>query len=214
MWMCDDDSLDPGILPEYVDFLLNNPGYSLVSGQITYWIGGHPIYCERDFNIEHNWRMARLLRFYYQVVCGSIFYGLMPRHIAKQIPLESRMGDDWHFVATLAYLGKIKNLDRIGYHKKSGGISKNFKVYGKAIGATSFATRFPHFQIAVDAFSNILHHSPVYASQPFLVRMGLAFFSFCSLIVGHYGKLYPFILGGKIKRLMGFKTSKGAVHNA
>jgi glycosyltransferase involved in cell wall biosynthesis len=214
MWMSDDDSLEPGILHKYVDFLMNNREYSLVCGQIKYWIGDQPIFCEQDFNIEQNWGVARLINFYFKVVYGSIFYGLMPKEIAQQIPLKNRMGNDWHFIAGVAYLGKIKNLDCIGYHKKCGGISGNFKQYGKTMGASSFAVRFPHVQIALDAFSNILHHSPVYARQHYLKRMILAFFSLCSILIGYYGKLYPLILGGKIKRLMGFKTSRGRYHTA
>jgi glycosyltransferase involved in cell wall biosynthesis len=207
MWMSDDDKLDARILPEYVDFLVKNQEYALVSGQIKHWRGNHPLFCERDFNIQHSSRMARMLKFYFTVVYGSIFYGLMPRHIAAQIPLESRIGGDWHFIASLAYLGKIKNLDRAGYHKQCGGISKNFKQYGKVMGATSFATRFPHLQIAMDAFSNILFYSPVYNRRPFAMRIILAVSAFLALFISFYGKRYPLIVGGKIKRALGMKTA-------
>ena len=213
MWMSDDDSLEPGILRKYINFLVNNPEYSLVSGQIKYWIGDRTIFCEKNFSFEQSAGAVRLLHFYFKVVYGSIFYGLMHKQVARQIPLKNRIGDDWHFVASVAYLGKVKNLDCIGYHKKCGGISKNFKHYGKAIGASAFAVKFPHLRIAMDAFSNIVYHSPVYARQHYLVRATFGVFSLCSVLLGYYGKLYPFILGGKIKRLMGFKTS-GAYRTA
>lgn len=214
MWMSDDDSLEPGILEKYVNFLMDNPGYSLVSGQVKYWIDERPIFCEQGFSFEQSAGVVRLLHFYFKVVYGSIFYGLMHTQVARQIPLKNRIGDDWHFIASVAYVGKIKNLDCIGYHKRCGGLSKNFKQYGKAVGASSFAIRFPHIQIALDAFSNIVYDSPVYACQHYLTRMTFGIFSLCSVLLGYYGTLYPFILGGKIKRLMGFKTSRSAFHTA
>jgi glycosyltransferase involved in cell wall biosynthesis len=204
MWLSDDDALEPRILPKYVDFLVKHPDYALVSGQIKHWIGNRPVFCERNFNMEQNLAMLRMLNFYFKVVYGSIFYGLMKMELARQIPLTDRIGDDWHFVASIAYLGKIKNLDCIGYHKRCGGVSKNFQQYAKAIGASSFSARFPHVQIAMDAFSNILYYSPVYTQQHYFKKMVLGLSSFLGILVGFYGKRYPFILGGKIKRWMGF----------
>jgi glycosyltransferase involved in cell wall biosynthesis len=200
MWLCDDDALEPGIVQRYAQFLLQHPDYSLVSGEIKYWIGDRPVFCERDFNIEQRFAGMRLIQFYSKVVYGSIFYGLMRKETAQKIPLKSAMGVDWHFVASVAYLGKIKNLHRIGYHKKFGGISKSFKEYAKTIGASAFAGRFPHLQIAIDAFSNILHHSPVYLHHWFLVRTLLAMSAFLTVLINFYGKQYPFIVGGRIKR--------------
>jgi glycosyltransferase involved in cell wall biosynthesis len=214
MWMSDDDTLEPGILRKYVEFLMNNGGYSLVSGRIKYWSGNRPLFVERDFNIEHNLGVIRLLKFYLKVVYGSIFYGLMWRDVALRVPLTNRIGDDWHFIAGVSYLGKIKMLDCVGYHKKCGGISRNFKHYAKIMGATSFASAFPHIKIATDAFSNILHGSPIYDSQSYVARMLLALFSFFTLIINYYGRQYPFIVGGKIKRLIGLKTSRARYHAA
>jgi glycosyltransferase involved in cell wall biosynthesis len=214
MWMSDDDFLEPGTLDKYVSYLLNNPGYSLVSGQIRYWIGNEPVFSESDFNFEQRWAVSRIILFYFKVVYGSIFYGLMPLKVARQVPLKNRIGDDWHFIATVAYLGKIKNLGCIGYNKQCGGLSKNFKQYGKAIGAGSFAVKFPHIQIALDAFSNIVYESPVYVHQHYLKRIVFGVLCLCSVLLGYYGKLYPFILGGKIKRLIGLKTSGRAFNTA
>jgi glycosyltransferase involved in cell wall biosynthesis len=207
MWISDDDTLEPGVLRKYVDFLIHHPDYSLVSGEIRYLINETPVFCERDFNFTQDARVIRFLTFYFKVVYGSIFYGLMRTSIAKQIPLKNRIGDDWHFVAGVAYHGKIKNLDCIGYNKRCGGLSRDFNQYSKAIGATSFASRFPHLQIARDAFSNVLHESPVYAQQPYLLRVMLAFSAFSMIITSHYGKLYPLILGGRLKRWLGLRTS-------
>ena len=202
MWLCDDDALEPGILHRYVYFLMNNTDYALVSGEIQYWIGDQKIFRERNFNFEERNAYSRLIHFYFKVVYGSIFYGLMKTEIARKIPLSNRIGDDWHFVASVAFLGKIRNLDQLGYHKRCGGISRNFKEYAKAMGAAARAARHPHVQIARDAFANIFHQSPVYRDEHRSAKLALAISSFLAVLISFYGKQYPFILGGKVKRLL------------
>lgn len=212
MWMSDDDFFEPGIIHKYVSFLIDNPDYVLVSGDTTYWRDDKPIFRERDFTFAQQSGLLRVVNFYFKVIYGSIFYGLMRTAIARQIPLRNRIGDDWHFIAAVAFLGKIKNLDCVGYNKRSGGISKNFKSYRRTMGASSFAERFPHVQIALDAFRNVLYQSPVFA-RPCPTRMLLAVLSAASVLACYYGKLYPFILGGRIKRLIGLKTSADRAHS-
>jgi glycosyltransferase involved in cell wall biosynthesis len=204
MWVADDDSLEPGILQKYVDFLTSHPRYSLVSGEIRYWSGDQAAFLEKDFTIEHNSRFRRVISYYSKVIHGAMYYGLMPRLIAAKLPLQNRMGEDWHFVAKAAFLGKIKMLDCVGYNKKLNGSSKTLKHYAKLIGAPWFSTNFPHAQIAIDAFAEIMT-SPIYIERPLYSRLALALGSCVGALFNHYGKEYPFILGGKIRRLFGFK---------
>lgn len=207
MWISDDDYLAPGIIRQYVDYLAAHPDYALVSGRIQYWTADKPLFCEHDFSFEEDYAFSRILRFYYKVVYGSIFYGLMHTDVARSIPLKNRIGDDWHFVASLAFMGKIKNLDCIGYHKRCGGISKDFHQYAKSIDAPSFSERYPHLQIAIDAFFNIYQDSPVYRREHTAKKMLMAILSFLAVFISFYGKTYPFIVGGRIKRLFGLRSS-------
>jgi glycosyltransferase involved in cell wall biosynthesis len=209
MWVADDDSLEPGILQKYVDFLVSHSDYSLVSGEIRYWSDNHPSFDETHFNMEHSSPDVRVIKYYSKVIHGAIFYGLMPINVAKKIILRNRMGEDWHVVAKVAYLGKIKMLECIGYHKKLNGSSKTLKHYAKLIGAPWFSANFPHLQIAIDAFSEIMT-SPIY-NKSMHSRLALAMSSTGSIVFNHYCKEYPFIIGGKIRRLFGIQTNKGKV---
>lgn len=200
MWVADDDTLEPGILKKYVNFLLTHPEHSLVSGQILYWLGNRAIFSERNFNMEQNSRSLRVVQYYFKVVHGAMYYGLMRRRIAEKIPLQNRIGDDWHFVAALAYLGKVKNLDCVGYNKKLGGLSSSFKRYAEIIEATWFSADFPRVKIAIDAFSDILLRSPAYKNMPVYSKFLLALTSSAGILVKYYLKEYPFIIGGRIKR--------------
>ncbi len=204
MWVADDDSLEAGILDKYVDFLIAHPDYSLVSGQIQYWTGNKAEFLEKDFSMEHNSMYARVISYYSKVKHGAIFYGLMRIEVAAQIKLQNRMGEDWHVVAKTAYLGKIKMLNCLGYHKRLNGSSKTLKLYAKIIGATRFSANFPHAQIAMDAFVEIMT-SPLYSRKWLASRLGLAIGATGAILFNHYFTEFPFIIAGRFKRLLGIK---------
>jgi glycosyltransferase involved in cell wall biosynthesis len=204
MWVADDDSLEPGILKKYVDFLTSHNDYLLVSGQIRYWTGNKAEFVEKDLSMEQSSCYRRVIGYYNKVVQGAMYYGLMSRQMATKLPLQNRMGEDWHFVAKVALMGKIKMLDCIGYNKKLNGSSKTLRHYAKLIGAPWFATNFPHAQIALDALSEIMT-SAIHKEMPRYSRLALALGSCLSVLFNHYCREYPFILGGKIRRLFGFR---------
>jgi glycosyltransferase involved in cell wall biosynthesis len=216
MWLSDDDAFEPGIIQVYVDFLQKHPDYELVSGQVLYWDDKHSLFYEKDFNMEQRSRFARVVNYYFKVIHGAIYYGMMRRKTAVLVPQRSRIGDDWHFVAALSYLGKVKNLDQVGYNKKLGGTSRTFKDYALAIGASSFDASFPRVRIAMDAFTEILFHSPIYSRSSWPGRAGLALAASAAVLTSFYVKEYPFIVGGRIKRFVKklfnqekLETSKG-----
>jgi glycosyltransferase involved in cell wall biosynthesis len=200
MWIADDDKLEPGILKKYIAFLQSHPEYSLVSGQILYWYEGRSMYREGDLDFDQKSPSMRVLGYYFKVVHGAMIYGLMRRVSAEMIPLRNRIGEDWHFVASLACLGRIRNFNCIGYHKKFGGASKNFRQYAQLIGASRFSGEFPRIRIAMDSISEILFQSPVYASMPAYGRLMLAVAACAAILIKYGFKELPFIVGGKLKR--------------
>lgn len=155
MWLADDDTLEPEVLPGYVQFLEENADYSLVMGTINYYDNGKLETIEEGFTIEEKSRLARVNKFYDLVEHGALFYGLIPTSIAQSVPLRNVLGGDWHYVAALAYIGKIKNFEYSGYNKNKGGTSVNWENYARIIGASSFAENFPFLDIASVAFKEI-----------------------------------------------------------
>lgn len=202
LWLADDDTLAHGILKKYVDFLTSNPEYSLVSGQVNYWLGTKLVLIEKDFTMEQQSAYLRVVNYYFKVMHGAMFYGLMNRRLAQSIPLRNRIGDDWHFVASVAFTGKIKNLDITGYNKKFGGVSHSMKNYAKVIGASWFSANFPHATIALHALAEIVMLSPQYSRLNVFSRLFLGVASCTSVLLSHYVKVFPFIIGGHIKRLI------------
>ncbi len=202
LWIADDDTLAHGILKKYVDFLASNPDYALVAGQVKYWQGNKLVLVEKDLSLDQRSPYLRVINYYYKVMYGAMVYGMMNRRLAQSIPLRNRIGDDWHFVASVAFTGKIKHLDMHGYNKKFGGVSVNMKNYAEVIGASWFSANFPHATIAIDALAEVVLLSPQYAKLNIVSKMMLGLFSCASVLLSHYTKVFPFIVAGKIKRLI------------
>lgn len=202
MWLADDDQLASGILGTYVNFLEENPDFSLVSGKIEYRQDGKIAEYEQDFNFYQRSSVVRVIKYYFRVVHGAMYHGLMRSRLAQQVDLRKVIGSDWHFVANLAFLGKIKNLDVVGYHKQFGGASRNFKHYVTIIGESPFAGKYPHIKIALDAWREAMYASPVFRDLPFTKKVILASGCCLAVLISYYGKIYPFIVGGRMKRLL------------
>jgi glycosyltransferase involved in cell wall biosynthesis len=199
MWVSDDDNLEPEILQKYVTFLNDHPDYALVSGQINYCAAGQSKFIEKRLSFEHRTPWRRVVAYYFKVAHGGMYHGLMRRNLAAKIPMRKIIGLDWHFVASMAFFGKIKNFDFIGYNKKLGGSSRTFRQFAFAIGDSIFAGRFPYIKIGLDACSQIMR-SPVFDNLTAISKILLAVSSMTAVLTSYYFNVYPFVLGGKIKR--------------
>jgi glycosyltransferase involved in cell wall biosynthesis len=202
MWVADDDTVEEGVLQKYVTFLEDHSEYVLVSGAIKYWLDNKQDLSERGFNFEQKSSSLRVLGYYSKVVYGGMIHGLMRRELTNGISLRNVIGNDYHFIANLAFRGEIKHFDFVGYHKNFGGTSKDFKQYAKQIGDSDFAGNFPHIKMACDAFAEVMYRSEVYAEMPLHSKFTLAASSFSGVMLRYFGRIYPFVVGGKIKRLI------------
>lgn len=200
MWLADDDALPPNVLHRYVAFMERKPDYSLVSGAIQYSLNGTVTEYEEGFDFTQKSAMFRVPAFYFKVVHGALFHGMMRTKLAKLVRIRHVIGSDWHFVATMAYLGKVRNLPFVGYYKKFGGSSRDMKKYARMIGESEFAGKYPFVKIATDAFREIASRSNVFSKAPLYIKYPMAVASMIAVLASHYLTRYPFILGGRLKR--------------
>lgn len=189
MWLSDDDQIEPGTIPKYVQFMEEHGDYSLVSGIVKHWKEETLDVVESGFTFEQKSPAVRVLDFYGKVVYCGILHGLMRRDLAKNVPIHNIIGNDYHLVANLAYLGKVKNFDFTGYNKHLGGTSKSFRQYAKAMGESDLTGRFPHFKMASDAYREINDRSPVYAHLPFLSKKLLGAGAFVGVLFSYYVRI-------------------------
>ena len=208
LWLSDDDELLPNILNTYVDYLENNPEYILVCGKINYWTGQTLTDCEQNLSFTQNSSIIRTMSYYNQVKEGALIYGLMRHREASLVRFKSILGCDWHFVAALAFLGKIRQLDFVGYNKYPGGISEGFRQYARIIGEEPIWGYLPYTKIAIDAGKEVLYKSPIFHNLSFLTRLFGAVVSTVAVWTHYNIKVLPRIWAGKILRSFNIKTPK------
>lgn len=164
MWLADDDAIEPEVVSKYVDFLEQNEEYHLVTGRIRYWKEGKEHHFEMITLDEDN-APQRVVDYYLWVLWGGMFHGFMRTEIAQKVPTRKVYGNDWHFVANVAYLGKIKTLDFVGYNKYLGGSSGNWARYARQLKEPFWVGHFPVVKMAIDAFME-LYRSPTFENMP------------------------------------------------
>ncbi len=185
MWLADDDALEPEVIFKYVDFLENNPAYHLVTGRIRYWKDGKEHHFEM-VTLENDNPRKRVVDYYMWVRWGGMFHGFMRTDVAQKVPTRKVYGNDWHFVANMAYLGRMKTLDFVGYNKYLGGSSGNWARYARSLNEPRWVGSFPVVKIAMDAYRE-LYRSPVFDDLP----SGKKFLTACSSAAVVLYKLLP-----------------------
>lgn len=194
MWLADDDALEPEVIFKYVDFLERNPDYHLVTGRIRYWKEGKEHHFEM-VTLENDNPRKRVIDYYLWVIWGGMFHGFMRTEVAQKVPTRKVYGNDWHFVANMAYLGRIKTLDFVGYNKYLGGSSGAWARYAASLNEPWWVGRLPFVKIGIDAYRE-LYRSPTFKQMPgaqkFLTAVSSAF-------VVWYKQL-PFLLRHNINR--------------
>ncbi|MEM9932490.1 MAG: glycosyltransferase family 2 protein [Bacteroidota bacterium] len=205
MWLSDDDKLEKNILDSYVDFLENNHDYALVSGKILYWEGEEITYCEESLSLEEESGIERAAKYYSIWKQGAIVYGLMRTEWAQKSELPIALGNDWHFIADVAYLGKIKQLDSVGYHKAQGGLSDNYHNYAKKMGEHPVWGYLPFTKIALDAVKRIGGKEPIYRADSWASRMKGATKAASGIWWRYIFPYYPRMIKRNLTRLLAAK---------
>ncbi|MFO7256791.1 MAG: glycosyltransferase family A protein [Bacteroidota bacterium] len=194
MWLADDDALEPEVISRYVDFLERNPEYHLVTGRIRYWKDGKEHHFEK-VTLENDNPRKRVVDYYLWVLWGGIFHGFMRTEVAQKVPTRKVYGNDWHFVANMAYLGRIKTFDFVGYNKYLGGSSGAWVRYAKSLKEPAWVGRLPFVKIGIDAFRE-LYRSPVFDNMP----SGQKFFTALKSAIVVWYKQLPFFLRHNINK--------------
>ncbi|MEZ4772845.1 MAG: glycosyltransferase [Bacteroidia bacterium] len=208
MWMADDDHLVPDIISYYVNFLENHPAYCLASGKINYWQNGRLRYQEGSLSFEEDRGLIRTIKYYRKVKEGALLYGMMRREMGQKVRFLPILGSDWHFVAGLAFQGKIKNFDFVGYNKYAGGVSRNFKNYARVFGEKPVWGIFPFIKMAIDAFRLVIYGEKIYSTISLPVRIMAGIFSSLGILFHYYILIKPRIIGGRLLRFMKIKTPR------
>ncbi len=208
IWLSDDDQLLDGVIRRYVNYLEANPAFSMVSGIINYTEDGQLVSQETSIDLQQSSGISRCLEYYARVKEGGMYYGMMRRELGQKLRVGPTIGSDWHFVAGLAYLGKIKILDFVGYSKSRGGVSNDFHDYVRSYGEKPIWGYIPFVKIGLDAAAEVMYRAEIFQSLNVFAKLFTGS-SACLLVWGHYyGLIVPRMGAGWILRKLKIKTPK------
>ncbi len=177
LWLGDDDWLEAHYVEHCLRELVANPDYALVAGQVQYVLADGSTSDRRNLTIMDGTGEQRVLAYYATVTDNGIFYGLMRRSVLSQIPFQRVMGWDWLLLSSIAFTGKLAGVDST-YIKRSFSCLDNpvlgYQRIAQRDNLGEFHGRYPHLSIALSAFTNIAHQSPVYADLDLEARLALA----------------------------------------
>jgi glycosyltransferase involved in cell wall biosynthesis len=208
MWLSNDDRLEPEVLEQYVAFLESHPEYALVMGKINYLDGEEIFAVEQGFSLEQASGLRRSLAYYQKVKQGAMLYGLYRTELGRRVRFRSILGNDWHFIAGLAYQGKLKQLPTVGYHKFAGGVSHSFRAYARTMGERSIWGYLPYVKMGLDAARELIYRGQVYHEESLAARWVTGIRAALTIMANYYLLIFPRMQAGKLLRLLRIKTPR------
>jgi glycosyltransferase involved in cell wall biosynthesis len=176
MWLADDDWIDPNYVAEGVAFLKQWRGYVLVAGKPIFY-GAAGAFDVPSTTLEQNRPDDRVLAYYAGVGENPVFYGVARRADWLRLPIKKQVGSDWHMVAGLASLGRIKTLETTHIHRSAGGMSEDPALLAARYGLQGNH----HAVIARDTVTEILWRTAVHRAIPLHRRFPLALRAYLAL---------------------------------
>ncbi len=203
MALGDDDVPDPDYVERCVAALEADPTLAVAAGR--------PFMCRGDVVVREAVRTdlldespsRRVLAYYRTVQENAAFNGVIRRAaIASVRPMRNTMGGDWLYMASIAFLGRIRTLDSTSIRKQVGGTSATTVHMAKQMGMPAIQGVLPQESIMVSAFADIAWRSPAFASAGALRRVALASRVFLLLLYRFRVRGLPGTLRRLAKRLV------------
>ena len=198
----DDDHLDANYVAECVAALESDPSLVVAAGR--------PFMCRGDVQVREAVRTdlldaspkTRVLAYYRSVEENASFNGVIRRAaVASVHPMRNTMGGDWLYMASVAWLGRIRTLDSTTIRKQVGGTSRSTISMAKQMGMPFIQGLLPAESIMVSAFLEIAWRSPVYAPLGAIGRWLFAFRASGSLFWRFRIRGFPGMVRRMAKRL-------------
>jgi len=174
MWAADDDQFADNYIEECLNFLLNHPDYAMACGKALYYQDGKLIFQGVEMNLPQDSNCMRVLAYFSKIIDNATFYGVMRREQVLKVPYRNHMGNDWHFISGICFMGKVTTLSQTAIIRSIGGTSASYKNIADVSGLSDFEGNHPLLSIAVNAFRNILLRDKIYSTLCFFPRLCLA----------------------------------------
>lgn len=189
MWLADDDWIDSNFVSDCVEVLKTDRKVVLVGGLANYYQRTHFVRSGSPVTLLGENRFLRMVRYYFATRGNNeIFYGVMRREAAIQIPIRNSFLNDLVFVANLAYQGTIKTISSAAIHRETEGAttSGGTKRTAKILGLSLFCAYFPYLTAGATQFKDVLSGDTPVAKEPFATKLALAVGLFLVVAIGRW----------------------------
>jgi len=164
--LADDDWFDDDYVETCLAELRGLPDHVIVGGWPR-WVrpDGRPGGDGVLMQLEYSDPARRVVDFYRRVEDnGSTFYGLARGEaLAAAGPMRNVLGNDWHHVAGLAFLGKVRTVTTTRIHRSLGGTSDTIEAILTAFATgTRLQARLPYVAMGAYAFDDVVRRSPAF----------------------------------------------------
>jgi glycosyltransferase involved in cell wall biosynthesis len=174
-WQADDDWIELNYIESCVMFLENNTEYASAYGVAKIInLGNEFIRDDVEIKLEHPSGQDRVKNYYENVGWNSSFYGLFRRNTLLFLTPEKKIAEDWILFARIAFLGKIKVINKTHYYLSQGGASQTTDDMAQQLDFSSFTRYFPFLQTGFGISGDILWGSQAYGSLNLFRRIILA----------------------------------------
>lgn len=182
MWAADDDEFEDNYIEVCMQFLISHSDYALACGKALYYREGKLVRQGVVMNLSQDSNCHRVLSYFSKLKDNAVFYGVMRREHMLKVPYRNHMGNDWHFISGICFLGKVKALSQTALKKSIGGTSASYRKIADILGLSDFEANYPHLSIAANAFRNILLRDTIYSTICPVFRLCLASIVFLLII--------------------------------
>lgn len=177
MWLEPGEEIAKDILGAYVTFMESHPDYVSVIGKRRSWGRNAATRSGGIFPLEEPCPKKRIRKFYAKVKEGTLLYSFHRNTWIRSTPMKLSLVGDWHFIAGIAYQGKMKVLPGIvsPIHKheesyKSTPLPALVRIHG----FSWWWQWIPSIKVGMETCWTIMRTFPVYKNLPWRKRMSLA----------------------------------------
>jgi hypothetical protein len=181
MAFADDDCLEVDYISQCIGKLRAYPDVILVCGKWRFFRGEELLGEGNKFSLLQGSGRDRVFTYYQKLVDGNIFlHGVIRRDLLRTVPpMRNAVAADWHYVASIAFLGKCMTLEGTAVNKSVEGASASWAKTARTQGVPMSQATYWYLYLPICAFRDIAWASPVYESMGWWERLSLA----CQVLV-------------------------------
>lgn len=183
MWLADDDWMEPNYISVCMQELIKDSQLALVSSLNQLHYENAITKPGQIINLTYSNKLFRVLAYYAQVGDNGIFYGVYRKSLIKNIKIIDQFSGDWTYIASVAYLGKLKTVKGSMLHRCGEGPSSNLRKLAKLFGHSGLFYYEPYFTSALCIFKSICSETAVYAQSGRLKQYSLGVFVFTGIVL-------------------------------